>query len=494
MKLSLLTCTSDRPAAFALCLLYAGKQTVKPHEHIIIDDGVVSVETIGEGVRYFYKPEFRGKGSMAKKVKWALENDIITGDALVVWEDDDWVGPRWLETVAKSLTHFDLIGEGNNLYYNVAYRWWFQHGNLTHASLCATALTRAAFPALLKEVSNNDDPFIDSRLWKNYRGKKRVIDPVRAGARHTVGIKAMPGTRGYGSGHDRDSGWAIRDPKLIKLRQLIGADADNYAKFYDEPQAPKGIMQSPDIPKIEVHLVCYNEELILPYALRHYKTFASRIIVHDGGSTDRSKQICEEFGVEVQHWETKGQINDELLRILKETCWLKTDAQWVIMADADELVYFPDGVVNTLTQHTKLRTPVVKCRGFEMESSTLPTTEGQIYEEINHGSPDDRWYGKPCLIQRKLVRSIHFTHGAHECDAELMNRTRFRPRTPHMPPVFLLHYKHIGSIERIGERYDGNKSRFSEVNKKHGFGWQGDGLVHAKQKRDFILKHRKKVV
>lgn len=493
MNLTLLTCTADRPEAFALCLGYVSRQTVKAHEHIVIDDGVVPV-TVPEGVRYFYKPEFRGKGSMTNKVRWALQNNIITGDALVVVEDDDFYHPTYLEWCATQLAKFDLIGEGRNLYYNVQHRWWFDHGNMQHSSLCATAMTKAVLPQLLRECLKSSDPWLDDRLWKNCRLPKKVFDPHALCRRLSIGIKAMPGLKGYGSGHDKDSGWAIRDHGLTKLRALIGDDAEAYAKFYDPSQAPREISQPTTMPKIEVHIVCYNEELILPYALRHYKTFASRIIVHDGGSTDRSKSICEELSAEVKHWETGGQINDELLRILKETCWLKSDAEWVIVVDADEIVYFPNGIENTLAQHAKMKTPVVKCRGFEMESGFLPTTDGQIYEEINHGAPDDRWYSKPCLIQRRLLRSIHFAHGAHECDAELLNRARFRPRVAQMPHCFLLHYKHIGSVERVGKRYDGNKSRFSEVNKRHGFGWHGEGIVHARQKRNAIMAKRMKVL
>lgn len=495
MRLSLLTATSDRPEAFALCLGYIARQTVKPHEHIVIDDGATPV-SVPEGVRHFYKPEFRGNGSMAKKVRWALENEIITGDALVWIEDDDAYMSGWLEFCARELARFDLIGEGRNLYYNVRNRWWFDHGNMTHASLCATACTRAAFPAVLKEVCNNDDPFIDSRLWKDFRGKKRVFDPVNPGGKRlTIGIKAMPGLRGYGSGHDVDSGWAIRDPNLVKLRSLIGPDADSYARFYEPPSAPKLIEQPTTIPKIEVHLVAYNEEEIIPYALRHYKTFASRIIVHDGGSTDRTKIICEEMGAEVVHWETGGQINDELLRILKETCWNGADADWVVMADADELVYFPRGVEATLKFYDRIQLSAARCRGFEMESPIFPTTTGQIYEEVNHGAPDDRWYGKPALLCPKRIKSIHYVHGAHECIVTLKNGRRVpNPRVPTSPAVYLLHFKHLGSVDRVGDRYDGNKSRFSDVNKKHGFGWHGVGQVHAQQKRDFILKNRRKVV
>lgn len=493
MRLTILTCTCDRPQAFALCEKWMGAQTRQPEQWIVMDDSVEPV-TITQGQQHYHCPDFRGRGSMAKKLRWALENNIIEGDALILIEDDDRYAPAYLAWCEEQLARFDLIGEGRNLYYNVQHRWWFDHGNISHASLCATACTRAAFPQLLKE-SAGDDPFIDSRLWKNYRGKKQVFDPVKLGRRLTIGIKAMPGTKGYGSGHDKDSGWAIRDPNLTKLRELIGPDAESYAIFYEAPPPPKILPQSSTLPSIEVHIVAYNEEEIIPYTLRHYKTFASRIVVHDGGSTDRTRIICEEMGVEVSNWDTQGQINDELLRILKETCWNGTAAEWVIMADADEFVYFPAGVEKSLKAYQALQLAVVKCRGFEMESGVFPTTAGQIYEEVKHGAPDDKWYGKPILLCPKRIKSIHFVHGAHGCEVTLHNgRKLSNPVAASNPLCYLLHMHHLGPVERIGARYDGNKSRFSDVNKRHGWGWQGDGLAHARQKRAAIMNQRRKII
>lgn len=478
--ITLLTCTGDRHVAFALCEKWMNAQTVRWDQWLVLDDSEKpTTATLNQD--YYYWPELRGKGSMVNKVKRALERNLIKGDILIVIEDDDFYAPDYIEWCASALKQFDLVGECNNLYYNVRYRWWFEHGNRTHASLCATSMRRSVFPALLAECQNPNDPFIDSRLWANCRLPKMAFSP---GLKHrSVGIKSMPGTKGYGSGHDRTSGWANYDPGMDKLRTLIGRDADAYESFHEKPLTIDGL------PQIEVHLVTFNEEMILPYTLRHYQTFASRIIVHDGGSTDRTKAICGEFDVEFTHWDTGGKINDVLLRELKERAWMGTNADWVIMADADELIYFPHGVEQALLAYESVALAIVKPHGFEMMSDSLPAGTGQIYDEIKHGGIDDRWYAKPIMFSPRRVMEIHYSAGAHECTAILrggmgmMNPVRFSE-----PPCYLLHYHHVGPVEMIGAKYDANKSRFSEENKKHGWGWHGDGRQHAMDKRAQISK------
>jgi len=45
---------------------------------------------------------------------------------------------------------------------------------------------------------------------------------------------------------------------------------------------------------IDVFTTCYNEEIILPYFIRHYKQFARNITIYDNMSTDNSINIIEE--------------------------------------------------------------------------------------------------------------------------------------------------------------------------------------------------------
>lgn len=447
------------------------------------------------GQELHYWPEFRGHGSMVKKIKRALETNLIKGDALVIWEDDDFYAPDYLAWTTQMLAKWDLTGECGNLYYNVKHRWWFEHHNRYHASLCATSMRRSVFPQLLAECNFSLDPFIDSRLWENCRLPKFAQPPVQGQRRRTIGIKAMPGPKGYGSGHDRTSGWAQQDPDMKTLRVLIGADADAYAEFYESPRKARSIRQEESMPVIEIHVVAYNEELILPYTLRHYRTFASRIIVYDGGSTDKTRQIAKDAGAEVVDWNTGGKINDTLLRQLKENCWKDTAADWVAVVDADELIYFPGGVAEALAAYEKVALAVIKPHGFEMVSEELPKGDGQIYDEIKMGAPDNRWYAKPVMFSPRRVQEIKFSAGAHECNALLPgglmmgNPVRFSE-----PKALFLHYHHIGSVKRIGAKYDGNKSRFSEENKKHGWGWHGDGLQHARDKRNAIMAKIQQVI
>jgi len=228
MNLTLISCLCDRPEAWALVESYIARQSHQPYQWICVDDDdPPSKCTMGQ--EYYYLPHLKGRGSMVNKIKTVLLSDLVKGDALVFIENDDWLHPNWLAECHRKLTSHDMVGEGMAFYYNVRRRMWSIHNNRQHASLCSTAVTRAVFPYLLK-LCANPDPFIDSRLWTTWNGTRHVFYPNN---RMTVGIKAMPGLAGAGNGHvltEKDN-WNP-DPTMAKLRDLIGADADAYEKFY----------------------------------------------------------------------------------------------------------------------------------------------------------------------------------------------------------------------------------------------------------------------
>ncbi|HEX2900444.1 MAG TPA: class I SAM-dependent methyltransferase [Bacteroidia bacterium] len=242
MKITLVLCTSDRPEAFALAEKYIKRQTVQPFEVLIFDDGNVPVKpTIG---RHIFCPECRGGTSMINKLKIAFSPGFIQGDIVICWEDDDLYAPNWIETCAKNLGdgRCDLFGEGRAIYYNVRDRWWFEHANMSHASLCSTAFTKRLFPLVLR-LCNDANPFLDDRLWKNApANRKRLLDPMqRGGKRLVVGIKAMPGKVGYGGGHQKVDRNAKPDPDGAKLREFIGDDAALYEEFWSQYVPPMNL-------------------------------------------------------------------------------------------------------------------------------------------------------------------------------------------------------------------------------------------------------------
>jgi len=237
VPLTVVTCTGDRPEAFALAERWMARQTVQPIQWLVLDDGKVST-VCTQGQEYYSDAKWRGRNSMVDKIKFILEKNLVTGDGLVFWEDDDWYAPTWLEFVWNSLKIADIVGEGRAIYYNVKYRWWHEHGNMDHASLCETAVGRKFYPRLKELFNTSMDPFIDNRIWRENRFKKHLVDPTNPNRRLSVGIKAMPGRMGYGSGHNKPERSSKMDPSLIKLRGLLGDEAYAYANYEAPSRVP----------------------------------------------------------------------------------------------------------------------------------------------------------------------------------------------------------------------------------------------------------------
>ena len=249
--------------------------------------------------------------------------------------------------------------------------------------------------------------------------------------------------------------------------------------------------------KLYVHLLAFNEEVMLPWALRHWFSMGVQVFVHDAGSNDETRKLAKDMGAIVVDWDTGGKFNDMAAIQLKNTCWHGTTADWVICADMDELLWFPEGWEKTFAAYEHAGIWVVKPHGFEMFKETLPEGPGQIYEYVKYGAPDDYWYAKPILFNPRRVQAMHFDPGCHSCSADLLGGGHVKlpigcPAT--VPPCFLLHYHHVGPIGRIAKRYDAALARQSESNLKCGHGNRLPGIEEANRKRTLILKNIHQVV
>jgi glycosyltransferase involved in cell wall biosynthesis len=247
--------------------------------------------------------------------------------------------------------------------------------------------------------------------------------------------------------------------------------------------------------KIHAHILTRNEEHILPYSLRHYTGFCEKVFVHDMGSTDRTMDIASEFGATIRRWDTGGKFDDNLNTRIKNECWQGLGADWTMVVDADEIIYFPRGEQETLGAYDRQGLAVARPHGFEMLHETWPDPKGQIYDEAKCGAfhPD---YCKPVLFWVPRIKSIRFSPGAHHLD-ELSAIDGTAPYSPGKfadPPVFLLHYHQIGSIEKIAARYDEHTKRMCEANIRNHWGNQEPGMKHAIEKRNLILSRLERVV
>jgi hypothetical protein len=176
-------------------------------------------------------------------------------------------------------------------------------------------------------------------------------------------------------------------------------------------------------------------------------------------STDNSVNIMNEYGVNVIRFNTGGKFEESLLMYIRNTCWKSSDADWVIVCDMDELIYH-ENIIEVLTNTNANH---IVTEGYEMMSETLPTTEGQIYEELKFGYFKPA-YSKPCLFKPSEITNINFAPGSHTA----------KPIGPNIisiqdSGIKLLHYKYLNR-EVLIKKYEHYKVRQSIEMKRNGWG------------------------
>lgn len=208
MKISAITCTHGRPEAFNLCNRYVDRQTRQVDQWIPV----------------------HGPAPMGLKLLTALDN--VMGDVVIIIEDDDWYSPKWVAWCEEKLQKYDIVGQGLAFYYHVKHRWYSECANVRHASLCNTAFSSSLIPVIKNVIQSEDNQFFDTRIWR--LEKSKYLHLPNPGERMVVGIKGMPGTRGYSGEHVKfHPDGSITDPSMLRLWQEIGADGENYLPFYE---------------------------------------------------------------------------------------------------------------------------------------------------------------------------------------------------------------------------------------------------------------------
>lgn len=202
--------------------------------------------------------------------------------------------------------------------------------------------------------------------------------------------------------------------------------------------------------RIEAFLVCWNESEIMPLVVKHYHRFCDKITILDNWSTDGSDKLAESLGCEVIKFGTKFFDDQENMNI-KNSCWKGTDADWVVVADFDEIpiIYILD-----TDEFTICRT-----QGWQIMSDEMPKND---ITEITNGFKFDN-YSKSIIFSPKYITDINYNPGAHKCDPK--GDVRWSKKI-----YSVLHYKHIGGVQRTIDRYKEYKPRMSKNNRKNGWG------------------------
>lgn len=204
--------------------------------------------------------------------------------------------------------------------------------------------------------------------------------------------------------------------------------------------------------KIDLYSNMKNEEAMLPYWLRHYETIADRIFVWDGGSTDETLEILGKHPKVILLPRGEQGHNDhyyvaKLYPQYKEHS--RGEAAWVMIVDADEFIYHPE-LRKVLKKLLEEEVEIVQCEGYSMIADKFPTTNRQIYEEINKGIPsqfDTKW-----TIHSPDVE-VHYRKGRHGRPYGFSKK--YVSSRASVNGIKLLHYRYIGD-EYIKAREEKN--------------------------------------
>lgn len=217
--------------------------------------------------------------------------------------------------------------------------------------------------------------------------------------------------------------------------------------------------------KIEAYIQAWNREDTIAFTINHYKKFCDKVIIYDNFSDDKTREIAEASGCEVRLFGQAGILDDQAYKTWKNSGWKGSDADWVIVVDDDEILYSED-LVFTLKQATTRGETIFKPQGFSIHSDEMPKED---WLELRSGFTDNN-YSKLCVFNPKAIREIGYEFGCH---THMKGFPQGRVIQSSMP-LYLLHYRSVGGVERLLKRwreYEPRRQR-SAINMKWNLGHQ----------------------
>ena len=217
--------------------------------------------------------------------------------------------------------------------------------------------------------------------------------------------------------------------------------------------------------KIAVFTLCYNETVMLPFFMQHYRPIADLIVVNDNESTDGSRELALQLGAdEVREFSTGGEFRDDINSALRNECWKGLKGRgfdWIIMVDMDEMLY-----------HDNLRSHLGKCKrngvtvcvpqGYQMVSTTMPENNRPIIEQVRLGTYSKK-FSKPAVFDPDAIDEMRYTPGAHRADPS------GRVVVDVSGALKLMHFRWL-SLEWMLAKNHRGFSRMSEINKSNRWG------------------------
>jgi hypothetical protein len=218
----------------------------------------------------------------------------------------------------------------------------------------------------------------------------------------------------------------------------------------------------------------YNEALILPYFLRHYRYLDEIHILYETDSTDQSLEILMQApNVVIEKCHIEGGLDDiEKINHINKAVQ-RTKSDWVYVVDPDEFVFPPNGSPHNFLERQSY--DVVRSGMYQVyrhrNDRDLDPSLAPIPQRT-HGDPDlfstdkqanrasNSLYIKPNIVRPS--KRIRFLPGHHQIEGD--------PQTS--PELYVgAHWQMADLSIAIARRME-RKARVSERNRARQMGWQ----------------------
>lgn len=228
-------------------------------------------------------------------------------------------------------------------------------------------------------------------------------------------VARLAGQRGWAAERVRALTEALDlDPAQPGLREdLARAEAALATGATDAPAA-----SGERDPVVYVVAVCFNEAPILPFFLDHYVHYvgASKVILHDGGSTDGSAEIAARYPQVEFIVSPSEKLDDRDLMRIRNEAWkpYREQCDWMVVCDVDEFLHAPD-LRGTLRELKRQGITLPMVQGFNMIAKSHPAHQPgrYLWQDRQAGWPDPRYLNKNLIFDPAI--DINYTLGCHNC-------------------------------------------------------------------------------
>ena len=225
---------------------------------------------------------------------------------------------------------------------------------------------------------------------------------------------------------------------------------------------------------VEAFILAWNESETIHLTIKHYQKFCDKITIYDHFSDDGTAEIAEQMGCFIKYFGVKGELDDKTYLNVKNTCYKRSTAKWVIVCDADEILWHPN-----IKEILEGDCTIFNTIGWDVFSNEMPVDD---FLEIQTGQFTPNYCKK--IIFNPAI-DIRFQYGCHVCVPEGHIKACSEPLT-------LFHYRNIGGYKRLSDRHETYRERLSKANIRYGLGIHYT-YPEEQRKKEWYDKHAQSI-